>query len=312
MNALFRSRAVLHAGQAAERSDVLRLSPAWTRWAYWLILGGALTAVAYLALAHVDEWAQGPALIRVDGTTELTATLAGTVASLEVEPGDPVEQGAVLVRLTSDNERAQLERLEQEFNLQLARTLRDPADQAARQSLLTLRVERDLARSRLADLSLRAPRAGVVEDIGVRPGQALSPGDQIVTIGGHDRVCTVWALLPGRYRPELEHDADVRFNVHGYRYAQARAKLTAVGAHVLGPREVGRYLGNEAVGALELQGPTVIAKAELPACDFTSDTNTFRFHQGMGGSAEVRLRSQALWAVLIPGLRKVFRWLDDD
>ena len=81
---------------------------------------------------------------------------------------------------------------------------------------------------------------------------------------------------------------------------------------MLGPREVGRYLGNEAVGALELQGPTVIAKAELPACDFTSDTNTFRFHQGMGGSAEVRLRSQALWAVLIPGLRKVFRWLDDD
>jgi hypothetical protein len=55
----------------------------------------------------------------------------------------------------------------------------------------------------------------------------------------------------------------------------------------------------------------VIAKAELPGCTFSSDSHTFRFHQGMGGTADVRLRSQALWAVLIPGLRKVFRWLDE-
>jgi len=312
VSALFRSRAMQHASEPQTVAAVLRLSPVWTRWAYWLILGGALTALAYLGLAHVDEWAQGPALIRVEGTTELTAAAAGTVASIEVEPGASVAEGALLVQLSSDNERAQLERLEQEFKLQLARSLRDPSDHAARQSLTTLRVERDLARARVAELSLRAPRAGVVEDIAVRRGQALAPGDQIVTIGGHDRVCSVWALLPGRYRPELEHGADVRFNVHGYRYAQARASVSAVGAQVLGPREVSRYLGNETVGALELQGPTVIAKAQLSDCSFVSDASTFRFHQGMGGSAEVRLRSQALWAVLIPGLRKVFRWLDDN
>jgi membrane fusion protein (multidrug efflux system) len=312
MNALFRTRALQHAGQANERADVLRLSPTWTRWAYWVILGGALTALAYLGLAHVDEWAQGPALIRVQGTSELTATRAGTVASIAVEPGEQVEAGALLVSLTSDNERAQLERIEQEFNLQLARTLRDPADQAARQSLLTLRVERDLARSRLSELSLRAVNAGTIEDIGVRRGQAVAPGDQILTLSGQDRVCTIWALLPGRYRPELDHDAEVRFNVHGYRYAQARASLTSVGAQVIGPREVSRYLGNEVAGALDLQGPTVIAKAELSNCSFSSDNHTFRFHQGMGGTAEVRLRSQPLWAVLIPGLRKVFRWLDED
>jgi hypothetical protein len=311
MNALFRARALEHAGQSTERADVLRLSPTWTRWAYWLILGGALTAIAYLGLAHVDEWAEGPGLIRVQGTSEITAAHSGTVASLAVEPGDQVAPGDLLISLTSDNERAQLDRLEQEFNLQLARTLRDPADQSARQSLLTLRVERDLARSRLSELSLRAPSAGVIEDIGVRRGQAIAPGDQLLTISGQDRVCTIWALLPGRYRPELEHGADVRFNVHGYRYAQARARVSSVGAQVLGPREVSRYLGNEVAGALDLQGPTVIAKAELPGCTFTSDNNTYRFHQGMGGTADVRLRSQALWAVLIPGLRKVFRWLDE-
>jgi Barrel-sandwich domain of CusB or HlyD membrane-fusion len=309
VNALFRSRALEQAQEIAPQGDLLRLTPAWTRWAYWLIVGGAAAAVLYVSLARVDEWAQGPALIRVEGASELTATAAGTVASVAVEPGQQVGAGALLVTLTSDNERAQLERLTREFDLQLARILRDPSDHAARQSLVTLRVERDLARARLAELSLHATNAGTVEDISVRPGQALAPGDQILTISGRDRTCSVWALLPGRYRPELKHGAHVRFNVHGYRYAQASAELSTVGAHVLGPREVGRYLGNEVAGALELQGSTVIAKAELPSCDFSSDKDVFRFHQGMSGTGEVQLRSDALWAVLFPDLRKVGRWL---
>jgi hypothetical protein len=309
VSALFRTRALEQVDEGAERADFLRISPSWTRWAYWVVLGGAIAAVAYVTLAHVDEWAQGPGLIQVDGLTELTAKTAGTVASVAVEPGDQVEAGTVLATLTSDNERAQLERLDHEFNLQLTRTLRDPSDQTARQSLVSLRVERDLARARLDDMFLRAPDAGIVEDIRVRPGQALAPGDQILTLSGRDRKCAVWALLPGRYRPELAHGAEVRFNVSGYRYAQAKTLLSTVSAHVLGPREVGRYLGNEVAGSLELQGSTVIAKAELESCDFVSDAEQYRFHQGMGGTSEVRLRSEPLWAVLFPNLRKVFRWL---
>lgn len=310
MSALFRTRAIEQAGELAEHADLLRLSPTWTRWAYWIIVAGAASAVAYVALARVDEWAQGPALVRVAGTTELTASFASTVESVAVEPGQQVEPGALLVTLTGDNEQAQLDRLEQEFDLQLARTLRDPSDLGARQSLVTLRVERDLARSRLAELSVRAPGAGVVEDVLVRPGQALSPGDQIATLGGPDRTCAVWALLPGRYRPELLQGAEVRFNVNGYRYAQASTKLSSVGAHVLGPREIARYLGNEVAGSLALEGSTVIAKAELPTCTFTSDREVFRFHQGMSGTGDVQLRSDALWAVLFPDLRKVWRWFD--
>ncbi|HKU42634.1 MAG TPA: HlyD family efflux transporter periplasmic adaptor subunit, partial [Polyangiales bacterium] len=212
---------------------------------------------------------------------------------------------------TGDNEQAQLDRLEQEFDLQLARTLRDPSDLGARQSLVTLRVERDLARTRLAELSIRAPSAGIVEDVLVRPGQALSPGDQIVTLGGEDRTCAVWALLPGRYRPELKHGAQVRFNVNGYRYAQVNATLTSVGAHVLGPREVARYLGNEVAGSLQLEGSIVIAKAALADCSFQADHETYRFHQGMGGTGDVQLRSDALWAVLFPDLRRISRWFDE-
>ena len=310
MTTLFRSRALQSSQRAGERAGALRLTPEWTDRAYWVIVSGALAAVLYVACARVDEWAQGPALIRVDGTTELTARRAGTVAKVLVEPGQHVQKGALLVSLNSEVERAQLTRLEHEFDLQLARSLRDPGDQAARQSLVGLRGERDLARANLAELSLRAASDGVVEDVGVRAGQALAPGDQILTLGGHDRTCTVWALLPGRYRPELQPGSVVRFNVHGYRYAQASTKLTAAGAQVLGPREVARYLGNEVAGALDLQGSTVIAKAQLPSCNFTSDEQTYLFHQGMSGTGEVQLRSEPLVAVLFPDLRKVLRWFE--
>lgn len=310
MSALFRTRAVEQAAQAKHEADLVRLSPAWTRWAYWVIVGGAVAAVLYVGLSRVDEWAEGPALVQVDGASELSAKALGTVAELLVEPGQLVEEGQLLVRLTANNERAQLERLQQEFDLQLARTLRDPSDQAARQSLVSLRVERDLAQTRLSDLSLRAPRAGVVDDIRVRPGQAISPGDHILSIGGAETTCTVWALLPGRYRPELRVGARVHFNVHGYRYAQASAELSSVGGQVLGPHEVMRYLGKETAGALNIEGPTVIAKAELGDCQFVSDRDRFRFHQGMSGTGEVQLRSEALWAVLFPDLRKVSRWFE--
>ncbi|HKU39620.1 MAG TPA: hypothetical protein VJR89_15780, partial [Polyangiales bacterium] len=90
MNALFRPRAIERASELAERADVLRLAPTWTRWAYWVIVGGALAAVAYATLARVDEWAQGSALVRVEGTTDLTAVAAGTVARVAVEPGQAV------------------------------------------------------------------------------------------------------------------------------------------------------------------------------------------------------------------------------
>ena len=308
---IFRARAIAQAAQAETRADVLRISPAWTRPAYWVIVGGVAVGLAYLALAQVSEWAQGPAIVHVAGTTELTAKAPGTVARVLVEPGDRVAEGQLLGTLNDDSERAQLKRLEEEFKLQLVRTLRDPADQAARQSLLTLRVERDLARSRLLDLSLRAPRAGSVEDIRVREGQPVAPGDHLLTLAGEESACAVWALLPGRYRPELHGGAQFRFNVVGYRYAQAKTQLSDVGTQVIGPREVRRYLGSEIGDALEIAGPVVIAKAELDGCTFESDGERFRFHEGMSGTGEVELRAEPLWEVLFPDLRKIFRWLHD-
>lgn len=310
-NSLFRRRAVELAEAGDAQGDLLKLSPEWTRWAYWVVIFGLLLGVGYVSLAHASEWAEGQAIVHVKGATELTAKTAGTVAELLVHPGAEVEAGQLLLAFTGDEERAQLQRLEQEFKLQLARTLRDPADQAARQSLVTLRVERDLARSRLAELSLHAKSAGTVEDVRVREGQAVIPGDHLLTLSGDETSCEVWALMPARYRPELHEGSEMGFSVFGYRYAQVKAKLTSVGSQAIGPREVRRYLGNDIGDAIAVEGPAVIAKAQVDKCTFESDGDSFRFHRGMSGLTSVQLRKEPLWAVLFPELRKVFRGLDE-
>ncbi len=103
----------------------------------------------------------------------------------------------------------------------------------------------------------------------------------------------------------------MRFNVHSYRYAQAKTRLSSASAEALGPREVRRYLGNEIADAVQIEGSVVIAKAPLSDCRFVTDGETFRFHQGLSGSGEVQLRAEPLWKVLFPDLRKAFRWLRD-
>ena len=306
-HALFRRQALAKVERPGAGGDVLRISPSWTRWAYWVVLGAVFTGVAYLGIARSTEWAQGQSLVHVSGVDEITAKHSGTLANIAVRTGQRVKEGQLLATLSDRDERAQLKRLEQEFNLQLARTLRDPADQAARQNLVTLRVERDLAQSRLADLRLRAPRDGLVEDIRVREGQAVSPGDHLLTLSGDGGGCAVWALVPARYRPELRPGAEFRFNVYGYRYAQVTTEIRSVSAQAIGPREVRRYLGNDIGDAVQIEGPAVIAEAVLPSCSFESDGQTFRFHRGMSGTSEIQLREQPLWALFFPELRKVFR-----
>lgn len=310
-HSLFRRRAVELAAAGDSQGDLLRLSPEWTRWAYWVVIFGIVLGVAYVTFARASEWAEGQAIVHVQGATEITSKTAGTVADVLVQPGEDVKKGTLLLALTGDEERAQLQRLEQEFKLQLSRTLRDPGDQAARQSLVTLRVERELARSRLDELSIYAAADGTIEDVRVREGQAVIPGDHLLTLSGDETSCEVWSLMPARYRPELNEGAEIGFSVFGFRYAQVKAELASVGSQAIGPREVRRYLGSDIGDAIQIEGPAVIAKAKIPSCSFESDGDSFRFHRGMSGLSSIQLRREPLWAVLFPELRKVFRGLDE-
>src|SRR5262249_51728124 len=166
-SALFRQEALDAYRRAEQGGDVLRISPAWTQSAYWLLLAILVAGLAISLLTHVGEYATGRAMVRFTDRIDLTTLTSGTCSSVDVHPGDHVKADQVLVRFYEGPEAAQLERIEQSFDRQLVELLMDPSNQVVRHSLVQLRSERDWARNRLEQ---HAPSDGVVADVRVRPG----------------------------------------------------------------------------------------------------------------------------------------------
>ena len=162
--------------------DVLRVDPGWMRWTYRLLVTALVAGLLFSVLARIREYASGPAVVRLAGRTDLTATADGTVSQVAVAPGQRVEAGQLLVRFHGAREAAELARIESELELQLINRLRDPSDAGAEQALLSLRAERELARSNLAEREVRAPAAGVVSDLRVRLGQRIMPGQTLLAL----------------------------------------------------------------------------------------------------------------------------------
>jgi membrane fusion protein (multidrug efflux system) len=307
----FREAALHYTEQGRTEGDVLRLSPTWTAWAYWLVVATFLAGLAFCAFGNVYEYASGPAVIWVTGRVNITATVSGTVDAIEVKPGQRVEAGSLLVRFYSAREAAELDRIQREFDLQLAKTLRDPSDVGAREALTALHTQKELAVSRVEQLSVRAPQGGVIGDVRIRPGQLLQAGDIVVTLIGEQTKYSIIAMMPAQYRPQLRPGMSLRFEVTGYRYAYQEMAVVSVGAQIIGPNEVRRYLGQEIDDTVKVEGPVVLVEATPSSTTFEVDGRTFDFYHGMGGVAEARVRSESILVSLIPSLRVVLETLHD-
>jgi membrane fusion protein (multidrug efflux system) len=300
---IFRDEALRHHEGTQQDGDVLRISPAWTRWTYWTLLALLLAGLAYSLLGTLPEYATGPALVMVDGQSHLTVDTPGTVSSVEVRPGQQVQQGQALVSFRSQEEKSALERIQREFDLQLIRVLRDPSDESARQALTSLRAERELALARQQARTLRAPQAGVVSDLRIRPGQYVNPGESVVSIVGEGVTVSLVALLPGGYRPALEPGRPLRVELDGFPHEYHTFTIESVGDQIVGPGEVRRFLGPEISDALQLNGPMVVVRARLPSPTFTSQGRTFNYFDGMLARADARVRKERILVGLIPGLK---------
>ena len=218
-----------------------------------------------------------------------------------------MQAGQVLVRMHSAGETAELESAERELSDQLAKLLRDPGDQTAREAMVSLRARRDLARASLERQTLRAPYAASVGDVRLRPGQLVDPGMPLLTLLRDDSGARLTALLPGRYRPLLARGKPLRFIADGFPRAIHKLEIERVGDQVVGPAEALRYLGRDA-DAVVLDGPVVLVRARLPNRAFRSEGATYRFHHGMQGRAETAVRSDSIAFTFIPGLRLM--WSD--
>ncbi|MEO6196157.1 MAG: GAF domain-containing protein [Thermoanaerobaculia bacterium] len=305
--ALFREEAVEHhnVGMRGE-GDVLRVDPGWMRWTFRLLVTVLVAGLLFTLIAQVHDYAAGPAVVRLGGRSDLTATADGTVSQIVVAPGEKVDAGRLLVRFYGAHEAAELARLDHEFELQLINRLRDPTDAGAQSALLTLRASRELARSNLAERELRAPAAGVVSDIRVRVGQHIAPGQSLLSIGRGQERPVVIAFLPGEDRPLLKRGMPLRLEIQGYRYAYQELIIDSVGDEVVGPAEARRYLGDEIADAVQLTGPVVRVEAHLNSPTFKAEGKLRRYHDGMLAKAEVRTRSERVLVTLIPALKAFF------
>ncbi|HEX6838278.1 MAG TPA: HlyD family efflux transporter periplasmic adaptor subunit [Polyangia bacterium] len=302
----YRRAAIAYHGGREQKGALLRLSPGWARWAYWLLLATVIVAGAYSVLGRAFGYASGPAVIRIEGRVDLTAKVDGTVASVSVQPGQRVSAGQPLVRFFMEQDEAELERLQKEFDLQLLRLLRDPADNAGRESLSALRAQRELAVARLEQHTVRAPRAGVVSDVRIRPGQHLAVGEWILTIVGDDAHMRLVALLPGRYRPMLKPGLQLRFELVGYRYEYRELHIDSIGDEIIGPAEAKRYLGPGVADTVALAEPVVLVSADLPTKRFFSEGESYQYFDGLPARAEARVRSEPMIYMLVPALKALW------
>jgi membrane fusion protein (multidrug efflux system) len=301
----FREQAVQYAAQGHTEGDVLHLSPAWIRWAYPALVAAFAAAVLYALFGTVHEYATGSAVVWMTGQSEITATVPGTVQSVEVHPEQRVAAGALLVRCHAEREAAEFERLQREFDLQLLKTLHDPSDHVAERALTSLRTQRDVALAHLEELSVRAPRAGVIGDVRIWPGQRLEPGAVILTLVGSDTQISIRAMIPAQYKPQLHPGMSLRVELTGYRYAYQETLIDSVGAQVIGPNELQRYLGHELADTVKVDGPLVLVETRPLPPSFAVDRSTFNFHHGMSGVAEIRLRTESILVALVPSLRVI-------
>jgi multidrug resistance efflux pump len=302
----FRQEALdYHAGDRTGGA-LLRLSPGWSRWSYWLLLAAFFAGSVYVIFGRLYDYAAGPAVIRVDGRIDLTAKVAGTVASVTAQPGQRVAEGEPMVQFFMEEEHAERDRLDKEFELQLLKVLRDPSDVAARQSLSALRAQREFASARLQERVVRAPRAGVVSDVRIRPGQHLPVGELILTLVGDDARMSMVALLPGRYRPMLRPGLPMRFELSGYRYDYRELTIDSIGDEIIGPAEAKRYLGPGVADGVVVDGPVVLVRATLPSTSFASEGRTYRYFDGLPARAEARVRSESIIMSFLPALKVLF------
>ncbi|WP_279635650.1 efflux RND transporter periplasmic adaptor subunit [Corallococcus carmarthensis] len=296
-----------HQMHRQQDGDVLRLAPDWTRWTFWwlaLILGvGLLMCV----VGTVSEYAVGPALVRVEQRRDVTAQSAGVVATVEIQPGQRVAAGQVLVTLQSEEEDAELARIEHQMELLLLRYMRDLTDQGALQALTALRAEREQAQARLKARSLVAPLEGFVGDVRIHPGQYLAVGTLVASIVENDAPAYLLAILPGYYRPFLRPGMPLRVELEGFQYEYRELVIESVGEQLIGPGELKRYLSPDLADTMEdPKGPVVLVRAPIPSRSFSIRGRRFEYFEGMPARAQVAVRSEAIFVAMIPGLKVLF------
>jgi membrane fusion protein (multidrug efflux system) len=168
--------------------------------------------------------------------------LAGSVAKIDFESGQHVQQGDLLVQLDVSTDEAQLRGLEAQaelnkISLERARELRatnanpqsdlDSAEAQYKQAVANV----DNQRALIAKKTIRAPFTGRVGIRQVNLGQYLAAGAEIVTLQALDPIYVNF-YLPEQDITDLRPDQAIRIAVEAYPGATFTGAISAVNAKV--------------------------------------------------------------------------------
>lgn len=311
--AIFRKEALEYLARGSHTpGDLLRITPGWTNPLYWSLVGLFVAGLTFAGFERANEYATGTAIIRDERRSVVTATVGGTVGYIAVRPGQLVQMDEPLVWLDDRQPRANLEGLNRELEAQRINWLQNPNDGKVAERLATLRTQVSTAETELKARTIVAPRAGLVQDIRIRAGQLVAPGELILTIAGENDPLLLVVIFPGQYRPLLKKNAPLRLELKGFRNSYQQLTIDSVGRELVGPNEVRRFLGQDVSDALALGGLSVIVQARLPVQGFKAASGHWQeYHDGMQGTAEARVGSERLLVALVPGLKEIVSGIDE-
>ena len=139
----------------------------------------------------------GTAALEVDAEAEVVAKVAGEIRQILVEEGDFVEAGQILVKLDGDRlrleaqeARANLQRLEQDYNRNVDLHEKGLVSAGAFESLKfemdALRAAYDRARLELSYTEIRSPIQGVVAERHIKIGNTVEVNAPVFTVTDFD------------------------------------------------------------------------------------------------------------------------------
>ncbi len=133
----------------------------------------------------------------------------------------------------------------------------------------------------------------------------------MLTLLEEDRDLTVWAVLPGHFRPQLWVGMPARLEITGYPHAYQSLRISTIADEVIGPDEARRFLGPAIADAVPISGPSVLVTARLEQPDFGSGGHRYAYFDGMHVAFEARVESEPIILKLVPGLKMFLEGEDD-
>lgn len=276
---------------------VLRNGPGWTALSYRILLAFIFILISFSLIARVHTYADGVGFVRLGHYQQQIARQAGTIEHVLVDVGEYVVEGQILLEFYSQYEKDELKRAQEEYEAAVRRWLFQPD---AENQVVQARERLNAAQIQREKFILRAAETGRINDIRVRSGQSVKPGQVLMTQGESQQSQSIHLYLPGQMRPKLAIGQRVVLEFHGHQFGHLELTLGQIDEELIGIDEARSHIGYGLGQVLALDGPIVCAVADLEAPYFEANGERYTLHEGMTAKAQVVLESEPLALAFIP------------